>query len=238
MHTCMYPTSLADCAVHAQVHTGILLRTVLRLRQTVCMHAYIRTHICAHVCMVYKLHEAVYAPNDTFVLPITQNKTTSNIHLHMHIHIHVHIHTQIAPDGLCAKGYYCPPRSSNNRQYPCVAGTYSDVTNLTSQDECKLCPEGYFCMSGCAEPVGCPPGTFSKRRGTQSAGLASTTGNTEEMFLKSYFPKCESCPAGFKCLQTAMTVPEPCGVGRYAFSSPIRTSMCVCVRVTNVSRLQ
>ena len=48
----------------------------------------------------------------------------------------------------CIEGYYCPLGTITDDQYPCIPGTYSDKTNLSSADECDACPEGKYCEWG------------------------------------------------------------------------------------------
>jgi hypothetical protein len=45
----------------------------------------------------------------------------------------------------CPPGFYCPVGTAHYGSYPCLVGYYSDVPNLTSKDQCKLCPEGFRC---------------------------------------------------------------------------------------------
>ena len=52
-------------------------------------------------------------------------------------------------------------------QFPCVEGSWTNLTNLISQEECYICPKGYFCLRGVSTPSGlcftghyCPRGMF------------------------------------------------------------------------------
>ena len=47
-------------------------------------------------------------------------------------------------------GFYCMNGTETARQYPCPVGTYSNTTQLESEDECRLCPEGkIYCVIIC-----------------------------------------------------------------------------------------
>ena len=61
----------------------------------------------------------------------------------------------------CAAGHFCPNGTRYPWQYPCAAGTYSNATNLREQEECSLCPAGYYCLEGESAPSGlCERGHF------------------------------------------------------------------------------
>lgn len=45
----------------------------------------------------------------------------------------------------CPTGHYCPKNTSLANQYPCPAGTYSNVTGNTKIEDCKPCPPGRYC---------------------------------------------------------------------------------------------
>lgn len=42
-------------------------------------------------------------------------------------------------------GYFCPAGTIEVDQFPCPPGSYSNSTNLTSADECDICPLGMYC---------------------------------------------------------------------------------------------
>ena len=139
---------------------------------------------------------------------------------------------KICPDAAnapldCPAGFFCPGVSfpGNNifnlganpdregqargytDQFPCPAGSYSDVVGLFSASQCKICPEGSYCTYNddtgrstavqCAQhhycPEGhiydnfneqgipCPPGTFKAEGGLHSPS------------------QCEPCPVGQYC---------------------------------------
>ena len=64
-------------------------------------------------------------------------------------------------------GHYCPRGTMSPTQFPCVEGTWTNLTNLISQEECYICPKGYFCLRGVSKPSGlcftghyCPRGMY------------------------------------------------------------------------------
>lgn len=115
----------------------------------------------------------------------------------------------------CLPGHYCPPGTAYPNQFPCLAGTYSDVTNLTDSSECKACPAGGACASGststtieaceagwyCPQGSGtttphpCPPGRWSNKTNLASSG------------------DCSTCPAGYYCNGGEGSVSGPCTAG-------------------------
>ena len=65
------------------------------------------------------------------------------------------------PRLLCAPGYFCPNGTMFPTQYPCAAGSYGNSTNLQRQDDCDLCPPGFYCLGGETAPSGpCDPGHY------------------------------------------------------------------------------
>ena len=61
----------------------------------------------------------------------------------------------------CGKGHYCPAGTEFPEQHPCVAGSWTNRTNLADQQECTQCPREYFCTGGKAAPDGlCPKGRY------------------------------------------------------------------------------
>ena len=45
-------------------------------------------------------------------------------------------------------GHYCPEGTITDDQFPCLPGTFTGLTNLTSADECEACPQGMYCDWG------------------------------------------------------------------------------------------
>jgi hypothetical protein len=69
------------------------------------------------------------------------------------------------PPVSCGKGHYCPSGTASQTQWPCPAGSYTNLTNLKMVEECYVCPRGWYCLEGSEAPTGlcfqghwCPDG--------------------------------------------------------------------------------
>lgn len=136
---------------------------------------------------------------------------------------------------ICAAGHYCPgaPRTGNGshlytlrnwdleytqlaNQYDCPPGTWSDQTGLKHPDECKVCPEGRYCVGGesthgtlCPAGHYCPGGTdIAKRHPCPAGTYYNDTGLTNAY-------DCIACPAGSYCPEGS-SLPTECPAGTYA----------------------
>jgi len=128
-------------------------------------------------------------------------------------------------------GYYCPVRTAAFFDFPCPAGTYSNMSGSPSQLNCLLCPAGYFCSIGTVNPylgsnlcpLGffCPPGTQSPKQFPCAAGsMAPDVGlRSQEQCVPC--PKGYVCPAGTQGLAANTTVPS-------MYSSPAGTYAILC----------
>ena len=63
---------------------------------------------------------------------------------------------------VCPKGHFCPIGTKFDGQYPCPKGTYSNVTGLTSEDQCVGCEDFSYCeFPGQDSPTGiCQDGYY------------------------------------------------------------------------------
>eukprot|EP00964_Phaeocystis_antarctica_P004990 scaffold2717_cov67-Phaeocystis_antarctica.AAC.4 len=59
----------------------------------------------------------------------------------------------------CPKGHYCPKGTSV--ALPCLPGSYSGTTSLTSRSECTETDKGHFAPTGSTEQTPCSPGTVA-----------------------------------------------------------------------------
>ncbi|XP_021231889.1 SCO-spondin-like isoform X4 [Numida meleagris] len=119
------------------------------------------------------------------------------------------------PPAPCPVGHYCPPGTKHAVQHKCAPGTWSNRTRLKSEEECLLCPAGWFCVGGSQVPSGmcssghyCPQGTW---RGTQYPCPAGTYGTR---LGNSRVEDCTACPAGAFC-PSGTSKPVLCPVGTY-----------------------
>ena len=138
----------------------------------------------------------------------------------------------------CEEGHYCPAGTIAKNQYPCLPGTYSGETNLTSVDECITCPERFFCLEGTGvtinpmqackagffcprgTPVGnrhpCPPGTFSNSSQLASSSECSDCPPSYYCFGEGEDSPSGKCPPGYYCPKNTRYPSEyPCNPGTY-----------------------
>ena len=103
----------------------------------------------------------------------------------------------------CPMGYFCPVRTAAFFDFPCPAGTFSNMTGLVQASQCLTCIQGHYCDPGSSNPMPCPPGTYSNQVGVGSQA------------------HCLPCHPGFSCPKYGATeVTEPCSAGHYC---PART---------------
>ena len=58
-------------------------------------------------------------------------------------------------DTPCPSGHYCPAGTKFDKEYPCPAGTFNNVTMGQKLADCLQCTEGYYCeISGLVMPTG------------------------------------------------------------------------------------
>ena len=65
-------------------------------------------------------------------------------------------------DGLCHKGFYCPPGSTSPTEYPCPKGTYGARPGLGDES----------CSGPCAAGYDCPPASVDQYGRPSDAGLS------------------------------------------------------------------
>ena len=81
----------------------------------------------------------------------------------------------------CTVGSYCAEGSP--LPVPCKPGTFTESSNLTSQEECATCPAGSWCSGGLR--IRCSAGSFNPHEG-------------------SFNPfACEQCPSAYATTRTA-----------------------------------
>ena len=140
-------------------------------------------------------------------------------------------------DTVCPLGFYCLDGTKQPFEHPCPPGTYNNVTLLTSETSCLLCPPGEYCAGpGLSKPTGkcaegwyCTGGSSSNRPKPFSNVTASDVSNCScpavnytggQCWPGTYCPKGSpypvSCTAGFYCSQFGLSLPDgPCSPGYY-----------------------
>ena len=116
----------------------------------------------------------------------------------------------VAP-AACTKGHYCPEGTSVAR--PCLQGSYSNSTNLTSASECTETDAGHYAPTGSSEQTECSPGTVQP-----VAGKGGCLKCEDDPSQRRYQPlsggsECAVCGAGNYSANTLSC--EPCQVGEY-----------------------
>ncbi|KAL8434920.1 hypothetical protein ACSSS7_002807 [Eimeria intestinalis] len=102
----------------------------------------------------------------------------------------------------CPESSYCPQGSVAPQL--CPVGTYSNDTNLESEDDCQPCPAGKYCGDrGLKAPSGdCQAGFYCGGGSGSSAPLEQSGPN-------------QLCPEGFFC-PAGSSSPKPCPAGTYS----------------------
>jgi len=127
-----------------------------------------------------------------------------------------------------AGGYYCTQGAA--AALPCPGGTrrnpsLSDVTLMTSPDQCVACPIGTSCSVGSAVAVPCAPGTYNNRS-RQETCLKCAAGSFQELAGQT---SCSPCTPGYYCAEgAAAALPCPGGTHKNA-SLSVMTSVDQCV---------
>ena len=125
---------------------------------------------------------------------------------------------------LCSQGAYCP--KGTDQELLCPPGTFSEILGLISEDQCEICPSGYFCdQHGQTSPSGtcsprffCPEGSKSSKEkgcpvahfcpGNSSQPLICPPGTQAAVNLSD---SCQKCPEGSYCENGNIIGPCPEG---------------------------
>ena len=105
---------------------------------------------------------------------------------------------------------------------PCSAGTFSIATNLSSQEQCQLCPVGHACLLGASVPEPCAAGRYGATPGQtsrQCTGLcieghfcdAGSTSNVSGV-CRTRLPVLRTCAHSFwrRCSAKPLLVSSSC----------------------------
>ena len=118
----------------------------------------------------------------------------------------------------CPIGYFCPEGTSVAR--PCLPGSYSVFTNLTSASECTETNMGHYAPAGSTQQTKCSRGTVQPDAGK---------GTCDQCVVGSYQKgeggsECAVCGAG-NYSANALSC-EPCQVGEYCPAGSVTGRMC------------
>ena len=86
----------------------------------------------------------------------------------------------------CPIGRYCPGSGDDPQGILCPPGTFQERENLTSAEQCSLCPKGKFCTNG-------------EITGNCSAGYFCSYGNSQPVPPSGMIGKGFICPSGYFC---------------------------------------
>ncbi|XP_038634722.1 multiple epidermal growth factor-like domains protein 11 [Scyliorhinus canicula] len=103
--------------------------------------------------------------------------------------------------GVCHPGYYCTLGTAN--PIACPIGTFSNLPQLKSLDECQLCLQGYYCdRVALTTPIGLCEAGFYCVMGSSSSRPPEVTHTGGP------------CPPGYYCTEGSGR-PQPCPAGTY-----------------------
>ncbi|OAF64381.1 hypothetical protein A3Q56_07913, partial [Intoshia linei] len=108
----------------------------------------------------------------------------------------------------CPKGYCCTFGTKAAYDYPCPAGTYSDVESLESCDSCKACPQGHYCEEASTTPTKCPIKTYNLLKNSNNLSA------------------CLQCLSGYYCDTIGKVNPTICPIGKYSKEGQSSCSAC------------
>ena len=134
----------------------------------------------------------------------------------------------IVPDA-CPAGHYCGPGLSTGVETPCPAGTYSDVEQLDSQNQCKACPAGKYCgAAGLSAPTGnCSAGYYCTNGSDTATPSAlfdagyTGVGGFYELGNSTYAN--DACTPGHYC-PPGSGAPVPCPQGTFSNATGLAES--------------
>jgi hypothetical protein len=116
----------------------------------------------------------------------------------------------------CGEGRYCEGSDETGTlgataALPCVKGTFSNETGLTSAGQCAVCPAGSACATGSTQPTACLPGTYAAKEGQATCVLC----DAGKFASVSNSTACEDCTQGSLCVRGS-SAPQPCPGGTHA----------------------
>jgi hypothetical protein len=141
--------------------------------------------------------------------------------------------------GLCSAGFRCPsgtvqPLECAAGEYciagtgeadKCPAGTFSDVVRSETDDDCQICPPGYYCPAGSAQALPCSPGKHQAASGRAECNDC-VAGKVQSLEGQA---ACDDCPIGHYC-EARSAAPTPCSASRKTTSSGKASIVdCVCM---------
>lgn len=116
----------------------------------------------------------------------------------------------------CLSGHFCPAGAST--AIPCLAGTFSNATNLSNAADCSVCPRGAACSTGVDAPHLCNPGSYASTEGSKQCTLCLAGSYQNAVGGLT----CKPCGAGSLCpMGASMELPANCNPGTHANASAV-----------------
>jgi hypothetical protein len=117
----------------------------------------------------------------------------------------------------CQAGSYCPQGAG--APLPCLEGSYSSATNLSSHTQCLPTEPGYFTPKGSVAPLPCGPGSAMP-----NASMAACDKCVAGKYQPAYgSTSCFECDLLGYCEEGAAG-PSPCPTGRYGHKKGLRSA--------------
>ena len=101
---------------------------------------------------------------------------------------------------LCQKGHYC----KKGFETVCKEGTYEP---RLGSPECAKCPKGYYCATGCVEPIICPKGKYCEAGSSVPIMCEMGTYSNAKGLEKA--SQCRICPTGYYCIDNSVKLCDP-----------------------------
>lgn len=114
----------------------------------------------------------------------------------------------------CERGYRCPTKTVDARQYPQASGYYSTAVGETAIQ----CPAGFYCPLGTIRPRSCPLGYYCEAGTEDYRDTPCPAGKYGESIELTASSECTNCPAGMFC-QPGLVQPQLCPAGTYSTGS-------------------
>ncbi|CDW71824.1 gcc2 and gcc3 domain-containing protein [Stylonychia lemnae] len=119
----------------------------------------------------------------------------------------------------CPKGYYCPLSTGDYKDHPCPIGSYNPQIKRSSLADCIPCDPGKVCLNDTAqtEPnVSCPAGQYC------TLGAPNVTVDPSLNITLRYNKSGDTCKVGYYCPQGS-SFQLPCSPGYYCGTTGLST---------------
>ena len=133
----------------------------------------------------------------------------------------------------CVPGSYCILGSSV--PLPCVSGSHSKATDLSSANQCTPADAGFFAPTGSTDQIPCQPGTSAQKQKMGACNLCEAGKYQDELGSTA----CKICTEHSWCASGSSS-PTACGTGKVGrglgLASDDQCDPCVCaLRVESLS---